>query len=627
MIKIDGNTFYLTGGDAGCRMINDGGVLRRVCFGKRGEAEDDMPTLIGAALPEVAASGALSLLRSGKAVRYGFVVKGAEVLGEKPRVKALPQLRGEKTLKVTLTDDKAKLGLELYYTPAPRGGMAERAVLINYGDTIEVVKARLGGVCIAATGLNIDRVISDEKSGACDRFVTLSEKTAGETHGEAFGLGVVYGGATVMNMLEHDGVTEAEFSYDFEKEPYTLECGERLCLPEVFAVYSDCGKGGLMRAVHDIVRESLMPEKYEGVRRPIVIFDHALADLDSADRKKLSTRAAIASKLGADTFLISLGIADPDDKKAAAAITKVKQVCDEAGIKLGVWTAFEHADVTAADLPRELLRKIGRGKFGFDFANPDTVELLYGKVKTLVTLGVNHLKWESDGGATGAPAASAFKYLGGVYTLFDRIVNDFPELTLEGGFGGDIDYGVLAYCGTVGAEPHAGISSALGKTGAAAVFPLCALGSFVEPAGENALPLKTRFDIASLGTLSYMAEITELGADIAAAVRAQVFSYQDDASLAVGGDVYRLKAIAQGDMGMLVASKDKSKAYAVYMSASGEGGRLRLRGLDEHNLYKVRELGKIFSGAALAYYGIPVPAVADKNISFTFHLGQVADYE
>ena len=77
---------------------------------------------------------------------------------------------------------------------------------------------------------------------------------------------------------------------------------------------------------------------------------------------------------------------------------------------------------------------------------------------------------------------------------------------------------------------------------------------------------------------------------------------------------------------MLVASKDKSKAYAVCVNAGGRA-RVKLRGLDERNLYHVRELGKIYSGAALVGYGIPLPEGAGKNTSFAFHLGQVADYE
>lgn len=629
MVKIDDGIFYLTGGDSCFCMRRDGDVLRRVCFGKRGEYEDDLSALVGTNAPEADAD-AFGIARGGKPVKYAFVIDGAETLAEKPTVRALPMLRGGKTLKITLKDNNAALMLELYYTPVERGGLARRAVLTNTGAPIAVSHACCGGITVAG-----DMYLRDEPSdsGRAENVrlgargaVVLAEKNADETHGAAVGLYKIFGGCHEAHVREADGVTDAAFRMNFSDEPYLLGEGESLYLPEVFAVYSDCGVGGLTRAVHDIIRDCLIPERYAGQRRPIVLFDPALEDLDSVDGKKLSARAAAASRLGADTLLISLGAADPDGKKTVAALERVKRTCDEYGVKLGVWAAFEFADMSQSDVSPELLRKCGRSKRMFDLGKPATVEYLYGKIKTLVGSGVRHLKWESDGGVAAGARASGYAYLRGLYTLFSRVYEDFPELAVEGGFGGDIDCGMLAYCPTFGARALADIATAEGKLAAARQFPLCALGSYVDPTAGGA-PLKTRFDIASLGALSYMAELTGLSAEITAAVRAQIFSYQDDAALAVCGDLYMLGDGEDGGFGMLVASKDKSKAYAVCISSGGARKRVKLRGLDERNLYHVRELGKIYSGAALIGYGIPLQSNAGKNTSFTFHLGQVADYE
>lgn len=623
MIKIDDGNFYLTGGGACYCMRRDGDGLRRVCFGKRGEYEDDLTALIGADAPEIS-DDAFALMRDGKPVKYEFAIVEAETLAQKPTV-ALPTLRGGKTLKITLKDEAAALGLELYYTPVERGGIARRATLVNLGEPLTVTRAESGGASVASTALML---CGDAVKGANGRTrvrgaVVLADKNADETHGEAVGLYEVFGGARDAFVRETNGVTETAFYLDFSDEPYTLDAGESLLLPEVFAVYSDCGVGGLTRAAHDIIRERLIPARYAEQRRPIVLFDPELEDLDGVDGKKLSARAAAASRLGADTLLVSLGAADPDDKKTAAALDRAVRACDEYGVKTGVWAAFEFSDMSESGVPTELLRKRGRGKRAFDLGKPSAVEFLYGKIKSLVGAGVRHLKWESDGGAISGARASCYKYLRGLYELFARVNADFPELTTEGGFGGDIDCGILAYCPTVGAHANATVAAADGKLAAARQFPLCALGTYVDPTAGGA-PLKTRFDIASLGALSYMAELSALGAEITAAVRAQIFSYQDDAALAACGDLY---ALGDGDgFGMLVASKDKSKAYAVCVNAGGRA-RVKLRGLDERNLYHVRELGKIYSGAALVGYGIPLPEGAGKNTSFAFHLGQVADYE
>lgn len=624
MIKIDSGNFYLTGGGSCYCMRRDGDALRRVCFGKRGEYEDDLTALVGAGVPDTAAD-AFGISRGGKPVGYEFSIDGAEVLAGKPTVRALPMLRGGKTLKITLRDASAALMLETYYTPLERGGMARRSVLTNLGAPISITHADCGGISVAGAHLKLrgePQALATDGIKRVQGVVVFAEETADELHGEAVGLYEVFGGARDAYVRETDGVTEAAFRLNLSDGPYTLGEGESLYLPEVFAVYSDHGVGGLTRAVHDIIRDCLIPERYAGQRRPIVLFDPALDDLDGVDGKKLSARAAAASRLGADTLLISLGEADPDDKKTAAALERVKRTCDEAGVKLGVWAAFEFADMSESDIPSGMLRKSGRGKRAFDLGKLGAVEYLYGKIKTLVGLGVRHLKWESDGAATAAHRASAYEYLRGAYALFERVNADFPELVTEGGFGGGPDCGMLAYCPSVGAHSLAETVTTDGKLAAARQFPLCALGSYVDPTAGGA-PLKTRFDIASLGALSYMAELTGLSAEITAAVRAQIFSYQDDAALAVGGDLYVLDDC---DFGMLVASKDKSKAYAVCV-CSGGARRVRLFGLDERNLYHVRELGKIYSGAALIGYGIPLQGGDGKSVSFAFHLGQVADYE
>lgn len=141
---------------------------------------------------------------------------------------------------------------------------------------------------------------------------------------------------------------------------------------------------------------------------------------------------------------------------------------------------------------------------------------------------------------------------------------------------------------------------------------------YIKPSGE---PLKTQFDCAGGARLGYALNPNVLTEELTRAVRAQIFAYQDDARLIKNSDVYRLQS--DDKIMLMTVSKDKSKARAAVYVKSG-GGSIKFFGLDEHNLYRVREIGKIFSGSALVRLGIPAPS---EPCSYCYHLQQVADYE
>lgn len=134
---------------------------------------------------------------------------------------------------------------------------------------------------------------------------------------------------------------------------------------------------------------------------------------------------------------------------------------------------------------------------------------------------------------------------------------------------------------------------------------------------------KTRFDNATVYALGYEFDPATLDDGQKRAVRAQILSYQDDAPIVMSGDVYRTKI--EGGVCKMSVNKDKSRAYAVCTLGTTE--RLRLFGLDAHNLYRVREMNKTFSGAALSSLGIPIPQKTENESTFVLHLRQVADYE
>lgn len=157
------------------------------------------------------------------------------------------------------------------------------------------------------------------------------------------------------------------------------------------------------------------------------------------------------------------------------------------------------------------------------------------------------------------------------------------------------------------------------RNGYGMCYPVGRLRSVIEI--EPRETFKLRFDRATLGALGYKFDPTTLDDGLKRAVRAQILSYQDDAPIVTNGDIYRIGV----DGCRMAVSKDKARAYAVCIVT--EPTSVKLIGLDEHNLYRVREIGRTFSGAALTRCGLAIPEPVGEKCSFTFHLQQVADYE
>lgn len=343
-----------------------------------------------------------------------------------------------------------------------------------------------------------------------------------------------------------------------------IEGGQKISCPEMLCVYSDSGLGGMTRIFHDILRE-----KQGGLseRVPATLF-----------LPKGETSVAAAVEIGFGVVAVDCGENTLDDIKA------LSQSCKDHGIALGLRVNREKITKDSA-LYCPLCKK-SEGGYKYNFSDEHTLALLEKLSGVISDCDVRYVTIDATEPMTQA------KYARGMFMLKDGLTKRFALLR--------VDFGIT--------------SSKLGKE-FTFCYPLGLVRNIISPTPPETF--KQRFDVATPGTLGY-----ELAPDISdgikRAVRAQILSYQDDALSVMRGDVYR-----QHDMVgtcRLVVSKDKSRAYAV-CEAQGKW-RVKFYGLDEHNLYHVREMDKTFSGAALISCGIPLDAPG----TYVFHILQVADF-
>ncbi|MDE6201264.1 MAG: GH36 C-terminal domain-containing protein [Clostridiales bacterium] len=401
----------------------------------------------------------------------------------------------------------------------------------------------------------------DNNSKDCEFFSAFG----GEYSGDAYGFLCPNGDGNVAVKQSGDGITATcEIGatitiYDFD----TAECPELLC------VYSDIGKGGMSRIFHDILREDGEDEHLS--ERAAVLF------LPKMELMQIVAAVKAAGELGFGVVALDGGRHTRDEIYALGV------ACKENGLIAGLRINREFIEETSA--LRTNICKAFDGIYKYDNSDEHTAMLYHAVRYSLSNFDIKYVMIDAPKNATSRDVAR------GMFALRNMIKYKFEDIF------GDLRVDFCLRSDDVKAYT--------------AYYPLTFIRNIINPTPEN---FKSRFDVATLGALGYEFNPTELSDGIKRAVRGQILSYQDDARCVLRGDIY---SYGNGVCRMAVR-KDKSRAYAVCFS---KGERIKFLGLDEHNIYNVRELNKTFSGAALVHCGIAVG-----EGTYVFHILQVADY-
>lgn len=463
-----------------------------------------------------------------------------------------------KTLIVELIDKKNKLKAHMYYTPHPRGGIYRSVVFERHG-TKTVYLPHVRQMVGCLSG----SVLDDKDIKRARGFFAA---VGSDGRGDACG----------FLCVNSDGCFAAKRSDDVvvmccNGDAVTLGDGAASC-PELLCVYSDNGKGGVSRIFHDILRE----DKNDGdlSERSAVLF---LPKTENVDTLKSAVKAA--GELGFGIVALDGG------ENTAESLRELGALCRANDLIPGLRIRRDFVENGSA-LYTESCEESWKGAYEY---SSDELAALYGAVRNVVAQ--NGIRYVMIDERIDMPDD---------YMDYDQCDIDC-KITLKNMIAEEFD-GVCVDFGMRSEERSRALT---------ACYPLMCVRNVISPTTEN---FKTRFDLASLGKLGYELDPLELSEGLKRAVRAQILSYQDDALTVLHGDIY------SSENCRMAVSKDKSRAYAV-CKADGSC-RVKLNGLDEHNLYHVHELEKTFSGAALVNCGI----LLENAGTYVFHIRQVADY-
>jgi alpha-galactosidase len=487
--------------------------------------------------------------------------------------------------------------------------------------------------------------------GASSHFFSpsaaLLEPGTGERSGEARGFSLVYSGSFLFSAeTDQDGGMNVLMGLNPEGFSWNLAPGKRFETPELVMVYADDGLGGLSRRFHRFTRERIIPERWAGRERPVLLNNWEATYFDF-DEDKLGRIIDSAAELGIELFVLddgwfggrnddttSLGDWYVNRKKLPGGLEAVAKKAHEAGMQFGLW--FEPEMVSEES---ELFRlhpdwclhipgrprPEGRNQLVLDICREDVRDALFNSLSGILDTGlIDYVKWDMNRSA--APLYSpvfaeepmgncAYRYAVGLYELFGRFTSAYPDILFEGcsGGGGRYDAGVLAYMPQYWTSDNTDAFDRIAiQEGTSLFFPPVSMGSHVSAVPNHQTGRRSssafRFAVAAAGNLGYELDPLSLGVEERLEISWQISFYRKHRKLIQGGDFYRLEPSGVGEHAWITVARDDGNFILFWFHPEGSvnraPSRLRLFGIDSASSYIEEAEGTVYGGDELLHRGL-----------------------
>lgn len=481
-------------------------------------------------------------------------------------------------------------------------------------------------------------------------FVILCDNHATETTGECYGASLVYSGNFLTEVeVDHIGQTRLVMGIHPTQFAFHLAEGEAFTAPEVIMSYSYEGMSELSYHFHKVIRNNLCRGKYKLEERPILI-NNWEATYFTFDEDKLFDIAEKAKNLGIEMFVMddgwfgkrendttSLGDWFVNEEKLPNGLGKLVERINGLGMKFGIWFEpegiSENSDLYRAH-PDWCLhipgRNPGRSRYELllDMSRSDVREYLFERMCSIFdSANIEYVKWDVNRSLSDVWSANLPKerqgevfhrYVLGLYELLEKLLTKYPHILLEGcaGGGGRFDAGMLYYAPQIWCSDNTDAIERLSiQFGTSFGYPIGAVGSHVSVCPNHQTrrftPMKTRAIVAMSGNYGYELDVNDLSEDIKESVKRAIVEYKKYRKLIHNGRYERLSNPYEEHhyVAWQFVSEDKSETLLNYVLTKKEAYQdvyyLKLRGLEEAALYQDEE-GKVYTGAALMYGGIPM---------------------
>lgn len=619
-----------------------------------------------------------------------FQYQSHSIVSGKPQLTGLPATYAEDgseaaTLLIDLKDPVTAIRVQMSYTVFAEGGILAKSVRYLNEGTEAVQLTRAMSLCLdlpdcgyewlqlsgawarerhvktrkLAMGIQSIGSLWGNSSHQHNPFLVLKRPCATERQGEAIGFSFIYSGNFLMQAeVDAHDTTRVLVGIHPDAFSWKLEPGEIFQTPEAVMVYTDRGLNGMSQTFHRLFRKRLARGQWRDRPRPILINNWEATYFDFTE-EKLVQIAKKAKECGVELFVLDdgwFGARDSDraglgdwvanQARLPRGITGIAELIEGLGMKFGLWFEPEMVNEDSelyrqrpdwAIATPQRVKSHGRYQYVLDFSRKEVVDCIYEMMaKILREAKVSYVKWDMNRSITeyysiGLPperqGEAYHRYILGVYELYERLTEEFPEVLFEScaSGGGRFDAGMLYYApqGWVSDDTDAAERMKI-QYGTSMCYPISSMGSHVSMTPNHQLfrdtPLHTRANVAYFGTFGYELDLNRLTEDEIQEVKGQVAFMKEYRKLLQFGTFYRLQSPFEGnEMSWMAVSEDRKTAivgwYRTLNVVNGYYRRLRLEGLDPDCRYRESRSGSVCYGDELMNLGLCITDVTAGEVT------------
>lgn len=605
---------------------------------------------------------------------------GHEIFAGKPHIPGMPQLdvniEDVETLAITLKDKIVGFEVVLYYSIFAKEDIISRTVkVVNTSDqTIQIRNVASLSVDFETADFDFislqgawarERHVSRRElsqgttsvesrrgtsSHQMNPFVALAGKQTNEHQGDVYGFTLIYSAdfKALAEVNQFDN-TRLQIGINPETFSWKLTPGETFMAPEALMTYTCEGLNHMSQNFHRVCRNYLGKSADQSIKHPIVINNWEATYFNMSD-EIIQQFISDCQGLGIDTFVLddgwfgkrnddssSLGDWFVNKEKFKNGLHNVVNFCNENGMKFGIW--FEPETISRNSLlfeahPDWCIHCEGidpvesRNQLILDMSRSEVVDNVYEQMaKIIEEYNVSYIKWDfnrhiTDNGSFTLPAdrqlEHTHRYMLGVYSLMQRLNDNFPDVFFEGcsGGGGRFDFGILYYMTQIWTSDDSDAIERLKiQYGTTFVYPPSSMVGHVSACPNHQTGRTTSFDtrgeVAQMCNYGYELAVGKLTEEEKDKISLQIERHRELESLVQRGTFFRLNSPFEGDVcAWEIVSEDRTKAYvcATFKTAlpNAKACYVKLCGLEPKSKYYIKQLGIVVSGDTLMNAGIPV---------------------
>lgn len=490
-----------------------------------------------------------------------------------------------------------------------------------------------------------------------------------ENAGNVIGAALVYSGNYKLKTVTDD----TEYHYFFagineQNSEYHLKKGETFKTPALALTYSTQGLSGASRNFHKWGRKYILAHgdkerdillnSWEGVYFDINQkgMDQMMADIHSMGGELfVMDDGWFGTKYPRVTDNCALGDWVVDTKKLPNGIEGLLNDARKNQVKFGIWIEPEmtnttsmlyekHPDWVIKAPKRDAVLGRGGTQLVLDLSNPKVQDFVFGVVDNLLTKypDIAYIKWDANmpimnhGSQYLSAADQSHLYIAyhqGFAKVIDRIRAKYKDVVIQccASGGGRANWGMLRGFDEFWVSDNTDAMQRIYmQYGTSYFFPAIAMASHISAVPNHTVfrttSLKYRIDVAMSGRLGMEIQPKNMTDEEKALCRKAISEYKKIRPVVQFGDLYRLVSPYdnQGLSSIMYVSEAKDKAVFYWWKLANFYNvhlpRVKMAGLDENKMYKVKELdvidnkpldceGKSYSGKYLMEHGLEMPYV------------------